>query len=40
MAFIERIVRARELKEYGDLIGRLRVAVPKMVLEVGGSPTE
>jgi hypothetical protein len=24
-------------KEYGDQIGRLRVAVPKMVLQVGGS---
>jgi hypothetical protein len=28
---------SKNLKEYGDLIGRLRAAVPKMVLQVGGS---
>ncbi len=28
---------SKNFKEYGDLIGRLRQAVPKMVLQVGGS---
>ena len=28
---------SKNFKEYGDLIGRLREAVPKMVLQVGGS---
>ena len=28
---------SKNLKEYGDLVGRLRQAVPKMVLQVGGS---
>jgi uncharacterized protein (DUF849 family) len=28
---------SKNLKEYGDLVGRLRHAVPKMVLQIGGS---
>ena len=28
---------SKNLQEYGDLIGRLRQAVPKMILQVGGS---
>ena len=28
---------SKNFKEYGDLVGRLRAAVPKMVLQVGGS---
>jgi uncharacterized protein (DUF849 family) len=28
---------SKNFKEYGDLVGRLRQAVPKMVLQVGGS---
>src|SRR5260370_34794121 len=28
---------SKNLKEYGNLVGRLRHAVPKMVLQIGGS---
>src|SRR5215831_14082499 len=28
---------SKNFKEYGDLVGRLRQAVPKMVLQIGGS---
>ena len=28
---------SKNLKEYGDLVGRLRQAVPKMILQIGGS---
>src|SRR5277367_3940761 len=28
---------SKNFKEYGDQIGRLRIAVPKMILQVGGS---
>ena len=28
---------SKNFKEYGDFIGRLRTAVPKMILQIGGS---